>query len=44
MNLYKDLYLYFIVVDCTLYRIAYYGYYMFDQSSCDYISRPGRPG
>jgi len=42
MNLYKDLHLYLIVVNYTLCHIAYYGHYMFDQSSYDYIGRAGR--
>jgi hypothetical protein len=30
INLYKDLYLYLIVVNYTLYYIAYYSYYIFN--------------
>jgi len=44
MNLHKDLHLYFVVINYTLCRIAYYSHYMFDQSSYNRVSQPGRPG
>jgi len=39
MNLYKDLYGYLIVnVNYTLFRIPYYGHYIFNQSSYNRVS------
>jgi len=39
MNLHKDLHGYLIVnINYTLFYIPYHSYYIFDQSSCDYIS------
>ena len=39
MNLHKDLYNYFIVnTDYTFYRIPYHSYYIFSQSSYNYIN------